>query len=119
MSPGGEASATTALKSALARPVWTPGQHAYLHCPGQSLGGHPFTIANIPQSLFDTADERPDETVQEFVIRVRGGLTKQLMETAHRGAPAKVARRTDERIAAISRAPVPVPIVAWTDGPCE
>ena len=120
---------------------WIPGQHVFLHCPNESLGGHPFTgsfhhfllssrrlssrrqsshifstslaVSNISRSLEQGDNKRPFESQQELLIRVRGGLTKHLLQTA-------MSSQDDETAVDGKGFPrEPVPIKAWTEGPCE
>lgn len=115
---------------------WIPGQHVFLHCPNESLGGHPFTgsfrllllssrrqsshasstslaVSNISRPLEQGDNKRPFESQQELLIRVRGGLTKHLLQTA-------MSSQDDETAVDGKGFPrEPVPIKAWTEGPCE
>ncbi|KAL7411891.1 hypothetical protein BDY24DRAFT_342513, partial [Mrakia frigida] len=94
------------------RQNWIPGQHVFLHCPNESLGGHPFTVSNISRPLEQGNNNRPFESQQELLIRVRGGLTKHLFETAS-------GSHDDETAVDGKGFPrEPVPIRAWTEGPC-
>lgn len=88
---------------------WKPAQHCYLHCPNVSPGGHPFTCASIPHPLTQTDNKRPFESTQEFIIRVRNGLTRHLYDTA------TSSRDTESTI--VDGHLEGVPIRAWTEGP--
>ena len=62
---------------------WKAGQHAYVVLPSVSnlpTEAHPFTIANIPQSLDGTEPKGERDVV--FLIRGRTGFTKLLQEHA-------------------------------------
>ncbi|KAG6857057.1 hypothetical protein H0H87_010022 [Tephrocybe sp. NHM501043] len=82
---------------------WRPGQSAYLRIPDASSSmfeSHPFTIATIYTPLEDhaTGDHEKDEVSKEldtdepekdrqrlsFLIRVRGGFTKRLLDAVDR-----------------------------------
>lgn len=57
--------------------TWTPGQHFYLRFPSLSpLDNHPFTIANIPNTL----DKNESGVMQRatFFARPHSGFTKKL-----------------------------------------
>ena len=58
------------------RQTWLPAQHAYLHVPTISPGGHPLTISNVCRPVDQMDQRKPKESVQEFIIRVREGKSK-------------------------------------------
>ncbi len=70
----------TVLVSVRTRQDWIPAQHVYLHIPSETIGGHPFTVCNISRPLTQADNERPYESTQELLIRVREGMTKQLFK---------------------------------------
>lgn len=62
---------------------WAPGQSVYLTIPGVSLiQAHPFTISGV-----ETVDS---EEKLVFLIRVRDGLTRRLLNKAQDGYKATV-----------------------------
>lgn len=88
--------------------------HVYLRCPKESAGGHPFTVSNIPHPLTQTDNERPFESTQELIIRVREGLTKKIFEHAQRHGKDDETR-IEGREGHLGQ---DVPIYACTEGPC-
>lgn len=71
-------------------------------------------MSNISRPLDQADNARPKESTQELIIRVREGLTKRIYKL---GATAK----DDETIVEgkASGRKEPVPMKAWTEGPCE
>lgn len=60
--------------------TWAPGQHFYLRLPFLSpFDNHPFTIANIPNSL-----SKNENGLQKarFIVRVHNGFTRKLASYA-------------------------------------
>lgn len=85
------------LRITLPRPHyfhWLPGQSAYLSFPGISTSpfeNHPFTISSINEPAGDPEKQRGDRSLV-FLVRVRKGATRKLLEHASRSvqAPLKV-----------------------------
>jgi hypothetical protein len=94
------------------RQDWKPAQHIYLHAPKESIGGHPFTVCNISRPLNQGNNIRLYESNQELLIRVRGGATKQLYKKAMGG------KDEESTVGGTSGRREPVPIEAWSEGPC-
>lgn len=73
------------------------------------------TVSNISRPLDQIDMHRPREATQELLIRVREGMTKKVWEV---GMQAK-----DEEASAGAKPQQfpkePIPIKAWTEGPCE
>lgn len=71
-------------------------------------------MSNISRPLDQANNARPKESTQELIVRVREGLTKEIFKL---GAGA----RDDETVVEgkASGRHEPVPIKAWTEGPCE
>ncbi len=61
----------------------------------------PYAVSNIALPLNQTDSERPSESTQELLIRVREGLTSQIMKHGGKAGGYEV------------------PLKAWTEGPCE
>jgi hypothetical protein len=103
----------TVLVSVRTRQDWIPAQHVYLHIPSETIGGHPFTVCNISRPLTQADNERPYESTQELLIRVREGMTKQLFKVGS-------GVRDEQGVAEgwIGNEREGVPIKAWTEGPC-
>jgi len=103
------------LVSVRTRQDWIPAQHIYLHAPKESIGGHPFTVCNISRPLDQGNNDRPFESTQELLIRVRGGATRQLYKKAISGGGGD-----EESTSGLTKGKrQPVPIEAWSEGPCE
>jgi hypothetical protein len=103
------------LVSVRTRQDWRPAQHIYLHAPKESIGGHPFTVCNISRPLDQGNNDRNSESTQELLIRVRGGATRQLFKKAMGGDEEMSA----ETIKGSKGKRQPVPIDAWSEGPCK
>jgi hypothetical protein len=103
------------LVSVRTRQDWIPAQHIYLHAPKESIGGHPFTVCNISRPLDQGNNARPAESTQELLIRVRGGATRQLYKKAMSGGTGD----EESAVGMTSKKRDPVPIEAWSEGPCR
>ncbi|KII86617.1 hypothetical protein PLICRDRAFT_261819 [Plicaturopsis crispa FD-325 SS-3] len=117
-----EAFSPTMLRvTVLTTMTWIPGQHAYLHAPFISAGGHPFSIASIPQPLTQVDDARAPQAHQVMLITVHKGVTKKLYEVAISGSDddtsaADTIVETKNAVRHKKRWPCKA-IYAWTEGP--
>lgn len=70
--------------------TWAPGQHFYLRLPSHSpFDNHPFTIANIPNSLSKTENGLVQKAT--FLARPHSGFTRKLASYARANVDTNVA----------------------------
>ncbi|KAL8293098.1 hypothetical protein RQP46_000792 [Phenoliferia psychrophenolica] len=98
---------------------WIPGQHTFFHAPLLGAGGHPFSIAStfLPVEGGSRTLPAPESGTQVFLIRVRGGITRQLYNYAIEHAETSPNRDDgDGRPSNASSFPTAPLWPCWTEG---